>query len=560
MKKLISKVMVLAAALIMTCGCGLKEQLGSIGTGENNEKDLALYEAIDHNNLEEMNEAILKGASLDEMHIKGRKVNPYLFALKENLNQAAGYLINKGSNVNYANNKGTSLLMQSAKENQMDLCKLLLEKGADIEAQDKKGMTVLEYACSSERGNWKQTEELIEFLVSQGARVTGSVLEYAVKSLEEENPYLNISYGTLGFLGKIAEQNGEKVDLDSVFYQALIGNTDQVESLINKKKLKDEKALELIFLTAAFGKASTLKILEEKGFSLEVVDKYQQTPLHVAAQHGNQETLAYLLERRKGEIEPDKEKKLPLDWAILANEYETAHFLLSHGAELKSQMFEEAAGMGVESLNFLVGYGTLDERELNYCLQEAVLCEQEEAIKWLIEKGADVNFTGDSMSMLEYACLKDRLKGVSFLVQQGADINGPDQTGRPLKTAVQYGSYELVKYLIENGADVNAVAVISDGQDKGKHYESALDVAIYAGDLEKIKLLIAGGADLEYQNEVADGNTPLLMAVMRNSTNVVKYLLEQGADTAYTNTQGETALSLAQKYNHQEQVKLLSQS
>ncbi|MDR3197002.1 MAG: ankyrin repeat domain-containing protein [Planctomycetaceae bacterium] len=78
-------------------------------------------------------------------------------------------------------------------------------------------------------------------------------------------------------------------------------------------------------------------------------------------------------------------------------------------------------------------------------------------IKYLVEKGADVNIKGhNGITPLHCATLHDNLEVVKYLVEKGADVNVKDKNSEtPLFNAVSSGNLEVVKYLVEKGADVN---------------------------------------------------------------------------------------------------------
>lgn len=549
MKRLIYIGIIIVVVTNLLCGCTAQEQLN---------KHSALYRAIDHDNLEEINEALAAGEDINKVREGIRTINPYTFAIEENLNHIAAYLINRGADVNSINNHGRSLLMLTAKENQLELCTLLLNQGAKVELKDNKGNTALEYACLSERGSIKQTDEMIKLLTSHGCKVTPNTLEVAIKGFENERTYINMSYGSLNFLAKTLRESGEESNLPPLLEHALLGETAEVDALLEKQKPKGALQQELIFLSAAFGKPSTLSKLKAQGISLTQLDKHKNTLLHVAARYGNKETLEYLLETEKWQIEENIERYLPLDEAILAGNKELVSFLIEKGMLVDDGMYERAASVDLELLKLLINCRTPDKKIINYCLNEAVDSKKWETASWLIRQGADVNFVGKAWSILENACKQNNLEGVQFLVSNGANVDGPEGEGGPLIGSTEYGTLEMTRYLLSEGADINAVHICRDGKDAGKSYESALDRAIWQGNMEQIKLLLSYGADIEYRNEFVDGNTPLLMATIRGSTNVVAYLLEQGADKNAKNTRGETALDIAQRRGHEGQVALLT--
>jgi hypothetical protein len=69
-----------------------------------------------------------------------------------------------------------------------------------------------------------------------------------------------------------------------------------------------------------------------------------------------------------------------------------------------------------------------------------------------------------------------------------------------------------------------------------------LNEAVKKGNLREVEMLLKYGGDI---NDAILGNTPLLVAVEGLRLNIVKYLIQNGADTNYINDNGLTAMSLA---------------
>lgn len=109
--------------------------------------------------------------------------------------------------------------------------------------------------------------------------------------------------------------------------------------------------------------------------------------------------------------------------------------------------------------------------------------------------------------ILTIACEKGYLDIVKFLIENGADVNAKDKGGNPpLICAAMFNSIYIVKLLIENGADINFQSYF--GKFKLK-------------DFIKSKF----GAKSKKQKI-----SPLLVAIIQENIDVVKTLLEYGAD------------------------------
>lgn len=112
-----------------------------------------------------------------------------------------------------------------------------------------------------------------------------------------------------------------------------------------------------------------------------------------------------------------------------------------------------------------------------------------------------------------------------------ATANSVDEEGDPLlMNAALYASADMMKTLLQKGADPNA---------QNRDGETALLWAI--PDRDKVALLLKHGANVN--TAAASGNTPLLVAcVGANTYDLVKLLLDAGADPLAQNRRRETAL------------------
>ena len=182
---------------------------------------------------------------------------------------------------------------------------------------------------------------------------------------------------------------------------------------------------------------------------------------------------------------------------------------------------------------------------------KAVSDNNVELMKFLIEKGADVNNADkDGESPLHKAAVEGHTEVVKLLIDAGADVNKANEVGwTPLHKAAGYGHTEVVKLLIDAGAvdkDVNK----ADAYDATLLYHAAAD-----GRTEAVKLLIEAGADV---NKAAkDGKTPLYWAAWGGHKEMVRLLIAKGADVNKAAKDGWTPLHWAAWRGHKEMVRLL---
>lgn len=138
---------------------------------------------------------------------------------------------------------------------------------------------------------------------------------------------------------------------------------------------------------------------------------------------------------------------------------------------------------------------------------------------------------------LYVAAEKGQVEMARALIARGADARARTPNGETvLHAASMIESAALTSALIEAGAEVNAVN--NDG-------ETALQWAALTGTFLAVKALADAGADLNVQ-DARQGNTPLHAAVSHDDIVLIHFLLSRNVRTDIRNSQGLTALELAQ--------------
>jgi ankyrin repeat protein len=158
-------------------------------------------------------------------------------------------------------------------------------------------------------------------------------------------------------------------------------------------------------------------------------------PLHSAAGEGSLEGTKILLDYGADVNARDRFGRTALWHATLWGKMNAVRLLLSKGAVIEihprssdgvesDSLFELAADDGnTEMLQFLIDKGFGDANDLNKALWDAVWMNKPEAARFLISKGADVNFdlNHDGYSLLKKAKEHgDGTKLVAVLEQAGA--------------------------------------------------------------------------------------------------------------------------------------------
>ncbi len=173
-----------------------------------------------------------------------------------------------------------------------------------------------------------------------------------------------------------------------------------------------------------------------------------------------------------------------------------------------------------------------------------------EGVKSLIEKDPELIDAKDKdgRTPLHWACRGVHLEAVKFLVEKGANVNAEDNNKVvPLHSLATQNNAAAIEILTAKGADVDAK---SYGGNTALHYAAISDAADAAA------LLIKKGANLEIREDY--GRTPLILCAReRGGPRTIKVLLEGGAYVNARDKFQDTALNLASWRGKKEVVDLL---
>lgn len=177
-------------------------------------------------------------------------------------------------------------------------------------------------------------------------------------------------------------------------------------------------------------------------------------------------------------------------------------------------------------------------------------------LKLFLEKGNDINaVTFDGLTPLFLAIYEEQVDAVRFLLEKGADPNlskpsyNYPRSALPLALAISKSNRTIVELLIKHGADINAV----DNIVAPAYFE-----ACTLPDSAMLQYFLDHGADPDKVSR--EGSTPLMWAAANGSLASVKLLIGKGAKAERTTRamfaedlgQSLSARDIAIKNNHPE--------
>lgn len=195
----------------------------------------------------------------------------------------------------------------------------------------------------------------------------------------------------------------------------------------------------------------------------------------------------------------------------------------------------------------------VDMAELNMSLIAAARDGDVATVQELLAQGASVHASDEQgVTALIAAAYENHLEVAKILIEAGADVNVKDNTQQSaylIPTA--YGYFDMLKLTLEAGGDVHS---------RDSYNGTGLIRAADRGHVEIIEELLKTDIDIDHVNRL--GWTALLEAIILGDggprhTEVVRLLVEAGADVNLADGGGITPLAHAQQRGFEEIASIL---
>jgi ankyrin repeat protein len=358
---------------------------------------------------------------------------------------------------------GSPPLNIAAQAGNLEMTKLLLDLGADVKLGDNENSNALHVGAIG------ANTAVIDLLLAKGIDVNS------------------------------ADVNG----MTAVLFAGSYNKWDVVKYLASKGAKLDARSTGgsgLVHYAARRGNIDVLKQLAAAGLPLNCgPDQWGATPLAGAAQRGQMEVLAYLLDNGADPNEMGEDAETPLSFAAGTGKRDAVRLLLDRGADAKF------------SRN---GFNALGA---------SLWRPDPETVRMLLAAGADATIASDNGWTLLHRLAQTPNVPVEIarlFVEAGADVNAKNADGdAPLTIACERGSTDIVKYFASKGADVKAAG--------GTFKATGLHAAAAKGYGDLAAFLIASGADVNAKDN--EGRTPLYYATRFGNVEIAKALEAKGA-------------------------------
>ncbi len=313
-------------------------------------------------------------------------------------------------------------------------------------------------------------------------------------------------------------------------FAAASGNRFLMNFINNIDLINPENMLSAAHYAAYYNQPIALSMILKNYPSLaNFMDKYSNTPLHIAAQKRHAECVKILL-MHKARVD-------------LRNNNGATPYAAAYSNEVRCIIRDHIDGLSddcPQKQNAILYENTDHDTNLIVAAQENEISHFYPIL--YTSRNPNLNTQDrDGNTALIWAAKNNNFEMLHALITKpGININAQNNDGdSALIITANNGNLDIVKTLIENGATVNI---------RNNNGFTALTVTASSGHLDIVQTLLANGADINIQNNA--GVTALFFAADHNHLATVQALLAGGATVNTQDNYGGTALMAAADKGH----------
>ena len=443
--------------------------------------------------------------------------------------QIVELLLSKDPDINIQNNEGLTALMMASANGQHKVVQLLLSKDPDINTQSNNGWTALMNA--SRYGH----HQIIELLLSKNSDINIQS-NYGFTALMLSCYFGHHSIVEL-LLSKDPDINAQANNgLTALILASGTGQHQVVELLISKNpdmNVQDNDGFTALMTTSYSGHYQVVELLLSKDSDINIQNNDGETALISASGNGHHEVVELLLSKDSDINIQNKNGLTALMAATGYGHHQIVELLLSKDPDI---CIQDNNGLSALTYALVCSSTYLLKFEMPDCDQSIQILNSMQSgnyikiIKLLLDSHPNHNHTISNLKPLhssDIAALFNNFAAMTVLMEK-CDITS-ENVINAFTWACYGGHSSMIIFMSEN---INLSC-----------NERKLLVAAAKGDLDT-SISMVNDVGMSPNTPLVAGITPLMIAASCGHIELVKMLIQTGADVNKTNDKGENALDI----------------